>query len=256
MCLSVLRSTMLVSVVAVALAACGEQAAVPLQPGSVGNLALSRSAQPVLLHSAPFGIVTRRIVDQSLPDKKSEKKPCNVKGIWYFHGSCVQANLDNGAGSTISLAAYKGIGMRDATGPITTTGKATLVVGEGTGSGDITGKLNGTVFPLMTNNCVTGSGTATACPKAMLYFDNFNSGKSTIAFSKTPAVALTSKAGKNSKCTLGILVTVQSTKFRWWQTPVQGTFKNGTLSLLAASWGGPQGMPPNYFATYAVGCSK
>ncbi len=171
---STIRTGIVATAAAVALAACGGHGLVPSQ--NVGGAG----------YAAP-----------SLLTDKAAKTPCqSVPGFWAFGGSCV-ANELTSKGATIKLAKYQNITFTIAIGANNAKGKVPFIVGDAVGNGDITGTYKGKKFPPYGGkHCVSGTGAPQTCPgKSFVYVEAINGGKATVTLSQTPAITIVDTKG-------------------------------------------------------------
>lgn len=242
----------------VALAACSAPGSVSFQPGSSqpgsSGAATKGVANPTLLERSLQ--VLEPIEAQAMPMKASQN-PCNIKGEWYFRGSCSQVRVKAGDSSTILLAPYKGIALSEGLGPNQDPGttSTTIVSGEGTSTTDITGEFSGAAFPLYGTTCfhvsIKSRIKSTPCTgKALIYFDLAYTGKSQVDFPATPSVQVKAAAA-TGMCQYDMLVKVKST-FGYELLPSTGKVSKGALTLKAI--GGNYVMDPHSFFVFAVSC--
>ncbi len=137
-------------------------------------VALAACAQPGLAPSQPFtGAAVRAAAAAS---------PCRIAGFYDFHGACTQAVLP-AAGGALRLAPYRGFALTLTFPQNDGGGKPTLLLGDATGSGDITGTVRGVPFSRYPKPCASRS-----CPgTAFLYIVR----RSSTAFTATGKTALT-----------------------------------------------------------------
>ncbi|HTA40417.1 MAG TPA: hypothetical protein VK760_15135 [Candidatus Acidoferrales bacterium] len=167
------------ALVAVALGACSGQSSVPSAgPQSVGPD--KASIAPFAMQAMPFGHAIS-------PDAAS---PCNV-GIWYFRGSCVAVDIPSKANS-VSLKTYKTFAIT-LNFPKSKANNASFIIGDGTGSKDITGTLSGAKFPVYGSiPCITTKGKTVKCPgTAFLYVFVANASAGTVSFPAIPSSSVT-----------------------------------------------------------------
>jgi hypothetical protein len=178
------------------------------------------------------------------------KDPCNIKDMWYFMGSCSQIAIKD-SGSTITLKTYKGITMTESLGKVTTTGKVTIISGDGTGKADITGSLpSGLAFPFYGKSCFNASLAKTKCTgKQIVYFDIDNVSKNMVSFETTPEIAVTDSAAKGT-CTLDNLKSVNG-QIGYQLMPITAKVKNGKFTLKAVK--DPQELATGLFV-FGISC--
>ena len=129
--------------------------------------------------------------------EQAKVHPCDIEGMYYFHGSCVKFTLSVTGNTTVELGkfgAYKGI-------KITTTFSAmenppkgvksvAAIMGDATGTGgDITGTVKGKAFPLygQGEDCVSSQNKKEFCPgKPFVYAELINQSKYTLKPKDTP----------------------------------------------------------------------
>jgi|SRR5579862_117544 len=210
------RTLALVSLAA--LGACSSAGVVPQVQHPTASIAGGRVQTAVLVGSA---------------DLRPSAVSCVVPMFWLFRGSCANVVLKR-TGATVKLAAYKGLALSEVFGKNTLPGDKIVVV-DGTGPSNITGKAGGVLFPPYGSvGCVTLSGSKTRCPgKAFLYtlLANITSG---LTWASTPRFTIV-KAGAfpGTKCELIDLYATQG-HYVWVVLPVYATPSNGSVSF--APW--------------------
>jgi hypothetical protein len=135
---------------------------------------------------------------------------CQLPGNWGFGGSCISGRIDP-AGSTFSLAAYRGIAVSMSFGANNSGDGVPFIIGNATGDGDISGKLNERIdFPVFgTAPCVQADYTATAClGKPLVYILIVNVGNVPVTFRSTPriVVATTGRLRNGTRCAIDTMV--------------------------------------------------
>lgn len=183
--LSIIPAGCVAVVAAVALAACGGHGVVPSQLAPNGAV-------------APAGNAVLGVV----PDGKSK---CDIPGIYYFHGDCVAFNLSMNATTIVKLGkygAYKGIKITTTFGVFQNPPKGVKTIaalmGDATGSGDITGTIGGKSFPIYGagKDCVNNTGQPIYCPgKPFVYAELINTSKYTLKPKYTPGFNITDTNG-------------------------------------------------------------
>jgi hypothetical protein len=114
---------------------------------------------------------------------------------------------------------------------------STFIIGDGTGAVDITGSFNGAKFPGYGGKfpCYDTSGKKQKCPgKGFLYTEVINYGKTSVAFTSTPAVTITdTKAFPGAKqCELDLLLFGSNGKPAGWQLlPIYGKPTTGKVTI-------------------------
>lgn len=217
-----IRTVSTAIVAAIALAACGGHGVVP-----------SQGVAPALSNGfAANGFAAG-------PDAK--KSPCDIQGMYYFHGSCRTFSLNMTKATSVKLGqfgAYHGI-------TITTTFSAftnppnvqsvPAVMGDAIGSGDITGLVKGKAFKLYGDgkDCVYANKPATCPGKPFVYAELVNMSKYTLKPQLTPKFVITDTngfpTGNKNQC-----FPAELTAKGWLpQTNVHGTPKNNTLIINA-----------------------
>jgi hypothetical protein len=129
------------------------------------------------------------------PAAAKRSDSCKIGGTWHFEGSCRTADF-TGAPAVVRLAPYKGLQLTLAlpkTSPVTDK----LIVEDGTGSGDITGKFMGVAFPDYGKApCLPIGGYPIQCyGKAFLYAMVMNPDLDTVEFPSIPAGTIASRVG-------------------------------------------------------------
>jgi hypothetical protein len=217
---SIIRTGIVASAAAIALAACGGHGLVP-----------SQSAAPGYSSVMPMS-----------------SNPCyssTVQPAWIFMGSCVILPKLPTKGKTVALAAWKGVTVSVKLPKNTSTGGFVLVDALGGKAKDIM-KFSGKSFPSITPTTL----------KSVVYVEAVN-GTNGLTFTSGNLV-FTIKAAKFSgtKCPLSVL-TGTFPKLKWFNSPFVGSIKGGTMTFTVP--GGalaqlfPSGLPagPLYFN---VGC--
>jgi hypothetical protein len=196
------------------------------------------------------GSVPMQAVNTAFTTVDAAKDPCHIKDMWYFMGSCSQITIKD-SGSTIALKAYKGITVTESLGKVTTTGKVTIVSGDGTDKADITGTLpSGLAFPFYGKSCFNASLAKTKCTgKQIVYFDIDNVSKNMVSFQKTPEITVTDSAAKGT-CTLDNLKSVDGV-IGYELTPIFAKVKNGKFTLKAVK--DPQTLATGLFV-FGISC--
>jgi hypothetical protein len=255
--LSSLNCTLVAAAATVALAACSSQGAIPLQSTTADNAALNmRLSQPLSVQPLALPLSD----DALSPD--AAKSACDLKGTWYFKGSCVKANVVK-AGGTFSLAAYKGITMKVTTGTTGATKAVPFIVGNGTSKTDITGTNNGKAFPFMSakpGNCITvvgSQGNAATCPTPFVYFEEINDSKTNVTIPDWPSSTI-SNTGKypGKTCTLAIMVSTKSGAMYWDLLPITGKVSGSSVTLKGKKATGviTANLNGGYLDLFAIGC--
>lgn len=220
---SMIRTVSTTIVAAVALAACGGHGVVPAQgvAPSISN-----------------GIASNGFA--AGPDGKTS--PCNIKGMYYFHGSCRPFNLNMTKATTVKLgqfAPYQGITITTTFSAFTNPPKVqsvSAVMGDAIGkNNDITGTVKGKAFPLYGagKDCVYNGKPATCPGKPFVYAELINKSQYTLKPQLTPKFVITDSngfpTGKHNQC-----FPAELTVKGWLpQTNVHGTPKNHTLIINA-----------------------
>lgn len=238
---SIIRSGFAAIVAGVVLAACSGHGIVPSQLSSNGAM-------------VPAGNVLG-----ALQDAKTSK--CNRPGIYYFHGDCVQFNLNMNSNSTVDLGkygAYHGIKIDATYGVFENPPKGVKYVvaieGDATGNGDITGQVNGKNFPLYGKgkDCVNSQGKPEFCPgKPFVYAELINTSKYTLKPKYTPKFYITDSNGFPGKrlCFPAILTPATKHSAGGWapNTTLGGQPHGDTLTINAQSNPGQLVFPPGPF---------
>jgi hypothetical protein len=207
---SLIRSGAAAIVAALAFAACAGNGAVP-------SSSLPSNATMVRVATPDAGV------------------PCPLPVGWTFGGPCNTVPLKTTGGSG-SLKAYMGFTLSTVLASNNAKKGTALVFEDATGKGDITGKVNGKKFPLLTG--------------AILYLAALNTGAA-FTFNATPAITIKSKTAIKAKsCTLNQL-TPKGKGFVWTPTPISAPVKGKTVSF--TSLPAPQSIPAGAFFL-AFGC--
>lgn len=219
---SITRSVSAAIVAAVALAACAGRGVVPSQ-GFAPNVSNGFASNGF----------------DAGPDGKTS--PCDIKGKYYFHGSCRTFNLNMTKSTTVKLGQfgpYHGITITTTFGPFTNPPKVQSVpaiMGDAVGSGDITGLAGGKAFKLYGDgkDCVYANKPATCPGKPFVYAELINTSKYTLKPQLTPKFVITDSngfpTGRNNQC-----FPAELTSKGWLpETNVHGTPKNDTLVINA-----------------------
>lgn len=217
-----IRTVSTAAVAAVALAACGGHGVVPSQ-GIAPNVSNGFAAN---------GFAAG-------PDAK--KSPCQITGMYYFHGSCRAFSLSMTKVTTVKLgqfSPYKGITITTTFSPFTNPPKVQSVpaiMGDAVGSGDITGLSKGKAFKLYGDgkDCVYANKPATCPGKPFVYAELINTSKYTLKPQLTPKFVITDAngfpTGRNNQC-----FPAELTAKGWLaETNIHGTPKNKTLVINA-----------------------
>jgi hypothetical protein len=242
--LTIISSVFAAVIAAAALAACGGHGVVPSQSFASGNsMAMSNGGSSFA----------------ALEDAKVH--PCDISGLYYFHGNCVKFTLSVTGNTTVELGkfgAYHGI-------KITTTFSAmenppqgvksvAAIMGDAIGDGDITGTVKGKAFPLYGhgNDCVNSQGKAVSCPgKPFVYAELINTSKYTLKPKLTPKFYITDSNGFPGKrlCFPAIFTTPGPKTVGGWapNTTLGGQPHGTTLTINAQSNPGQLIYPPGQF---------
>jgi hypothetical protein len=233
------------ALVAISLAACSGQSMVPSQ----SPLSSAPDAR-----TASLTFTSSMSADALTPDAKS---PCDIKGFWYFKGSCVLGAI-TAAGGKLPLKAYKGITVTLAV-PKSNAAKGTdFLVGDGTSSTDITGTFQGTKFinfgkvPCVS---ITTFKTVKCVGTAFLYTLVANASKATVVLKSLPGATLLSAKFPGSKsCSAAqIAFTSSGVPGGWFLLPGSGKPAKGSVTIpgYAAK---PFSMAANSFTVLAFTC--
>ena len=189
--------------------------------------------------------VSNGIMPNAVPDKTS---PCDVSGMYYFHGNCVPFNMNMSSVTTVTLgkfSPYHGIKI------VTTLSKfdkppqgvktTPAVMGDAIGTnGDITGKVNNKTFPLYVAGqdiCINNQNKLEKCfGKTFVYAELINKSKYTLKPDETPAFYITDTNGFPGKnlCFPAILTTLNG-KLVWApNTALGGKPSQDTLRIASA----------------------
>jgi hypothetical protein len=187
--LSMIRSGFAAIAVSIALMACGGHGMVPSQ-----SLSQNSAVAPA---------------NELAVDVSPDASPCNVPGLYYFHGSCASFKLKTTAATTVPLGSktpYKGIKITSTFSAMENPpkGVATVpaVLGDATGKGDITGQVKGKSFPLygVGKDCVNPQGKAEFCPgKPFVYAQLINKSTHTLKPKDTPKFVISDANGYPGK---------------------------------------------------------
>ena len=217
-----IRTVATAIVAAVALAACAGHGVVP-----------SQSVVPAVSN----GFLANGFA--AGPDGKTS--PCDLKGMYYFHGSCRAFSLNMTKATTLKLGQfgpYQGITITTTFSAFTNPPKVqtvAAVMGDAIGKGDITGTVGGKAFPLYGagKDCVYAGKPATCPGKPFVYAELINKSQYTLKPQLTPKFVITDSngfpTGKKNQC-----FPAELTSKGWLpQTNVHGTPKNHTLVINA-----------------------
>jgi hypothetical protein len=170
------------------LAACGGHGVVPQQ-----NVVPSNGAS---------GDVS---FDGLSPDAKTS--PCDVKGMYYFHGNCVAFNMNINSNTVVTLGKYKqyaGLKIVTTLSPFSNPPKVKTVpavMGDATGKkDDITGTVKRKAFPLYVpgkQGCVNTQNKPEICPgrATFVYAELINKSSYTLKPKNTPSFYITDQNG-------------------------------------------------------------
>lgn len=187
--------------------------------------------------------------------------------MWYFQGACVKRNLVR-TGTTFKLKTYKRITMAIASGKNDAPGSLPFIVGNGTGSTDITGTLHGLKFPEYGkvpcfSGSLLGAGVATCRGSAIVYVLFLDDDKAGVTLATMPTVRLT-KSGKfpGNTCYLDVLIHIgsgASSNYAWLiLTAVSGQpTGDGMLTLAGTAStddGTGFGLPGREFYIFGIHC--
>ncbi|MGA8535438.1 MAG: hypothetical protein WB615_15120 [Candidatus Tumulicola sp.] len=200
--LTIIGSGFAAVVAAAALAACGGHGTVPSQSFASGNsMAMGDGASPFA------------------PSENAKVHPCDVTGLYYFHGNCVKFTLSLTKNTSVELGkfgAYHGIKITTTFSVMENPPKGitsvAAIMGDAIGDGDITGTVKGKAFPLYGHgeNCVNSEGKKEFCPgKPFVYAELINTSKYTLKPKDTPKFYITDSNGFPGKtlCFPAILTT-------------------------------------------------
>ena len=160
---------------------------------------------------------------------------CKIAGTWRFGGSCRETDF-NGAPAVIRLAPYKGLQLSLAL-PETPRVAVKLIVAEGTGSGDITGKFMGAAFPNYGEApCLPIGGYPIQCyGKGFLYALVENLSLDTVEFPSIPAATIASRVGfpgtKQCEADLMAFGDTYDPVAGWYLMPIYGKPEKGRVSF-------------------------
>lgn len=213
---STIRTGVVASAAAIALAACGGHGLVPSQSAAPGsNAVVPMSSNPCYTSA--------------------------VQPAWIFKGSCAILKTLPTKGKTIALAAYKGVSVTVKLPKNTSKGGFALVDALGGKSKDIVA-FSGKAFPPITPTTL----------KSVVYVEAVNqtAGLTFTSGSLVFTVKATKFPGKS--CPLSVL-TGTFPKLKWFNSPFTGTLKSGAMTFTVP--GGaltqlfPTGLPagPLYF---------
>jgi len=213
---STIRTGLVASAAAIALAACGGHGLVPSQSAAPG-----------------FSAVT--------PNSSNPCYTSAVQQAWIFKGSCAILSKLPVKGKTIALAAYKTISVTVKLPKNNSTGGFVLVDAKGGKTKDIL-KFSGASFPAITPTKL----------KSLIYVEAVN-GTNGLKFT-SGSLVFTIKATRfpGKSCPLSVLEGTFP-KLKWFNSPFTGVIKSGTMtftvpgSALATLF--PNGLPqgPLYF---------
>ena len=168
------------------LAACGGHGVVPSQSFASGSATAIGDGVSSLVENA-------------------QTHPCDIAGMYYFHGNCVKFTLNLLGNTTVELGkfgAYKGIKITTTFSAMENPPKGVksvpAIMGDATGAGDITGTVKGKAFPLYGhgNDCVNSQGKAEKCPgKPFVYAELINQSTHTLKPKDTPKFYITDTNG-------------------------------------------------------------
>jgi hypothetical protein len=172
------------------------------------------------------------------PDATSPCKQLASMGFFYFKGTCIATTVKP-HGGTVALSAYKGIslsfGFAESDAP---AAGIAFLIGDGTGSADITGTFNKTRFPNYASKnvpCLTAAGAVTLCVgKAVVYALLLNTTSTAVTFKTLPKSVVKSAAVGTKKCQL-IALGFKSGGIAgaWFLLPSSGVPKDGSVSMKA-----------------------
>lgn len=180
--LTIIGSGFAAVVAAGALVACGGHGVVPSQSFASGNaMAIGSGVSPVV--------------------NLAKTHPCDITGLYYFHGDCVKFTLSVTGNTTVELGkfgAYKGIKITTTFSAMENPPKGVksvdAIMGDAVGDGDITGTVKGKAFPLYAKGevCVNSQGKKEFCPgKPFVYAELINTSKYTLKPKDTPKFYIT-----------------------------------------------------------------
>ncbi len=218
----------LAALVALGLAACSGQSTIPsAAPQALAPDAVSMAPQTM---RATFG-------DAISPDAKS---PCDV-GIWFFTGSCVKATIKSSP-TKVALKPFKSYALSLSFAK-SNVKNATFLIGDGTGSKDITGTFNGAKFPNYGSiPCASTKGKVVKCTgKAFLYLFVANASSGTVTFPSIPGASITTTGtfpGTKSCSAILISIDTKSGKPNAWILLPGSVKPDGSTVAVPASKGG------------------
>lgn len=163
-----IRTSVVAVAAAIALAACGGHGLVPSQSAGPDSLAPTSAFHP------------------------AATSPCDIKGLWYFKGTCLPGELA-ASGGTFKLAKYNGVTVITTLGKNSVKGKAPMILADATKPDtDVTGKYKNKLFPPYSQK--TCAKQVTCSGAAVVYLEVINGTKSQINFtSKTTLTVAASK---------------------------------------------------------------
>jgi hypothetical protein len=170
---STIRTGIVATAAAVALAACGGHGLVPSQSAATGDSQSNFNRAP----DAPVTCST-------------------VPNAWEFHGACTAAKL-TAKGATVALAKYMDITFKAVIGKNNAKGTVAFLLGDAIDNGDITGKIGGRKFPPYAGkNCLSEFGKPTTClGKVFMYVEVVNRGKAKVVLPDSPAITIVDTKG-------------------------------------------------------------
>ena len=164
--------------------------------------------------------------------------PCKPPGkFWYFRGSCKAYAMKKG-GTLVSLDPYHGLTFTmiwPGDHPPQSTNR--FVTGDAIGDGDITGKFDGSIFPLYgTKKCIDRYFRTTTCiGTAFLYTVTANTTSFEIGWDHAPKVEVTNAKGyPGSTCREIQLLDIPGRGWLWMLWPVKGKPVGSTLVIEAS----------------------
>jgi hypothetical protein len=169
-------------------------------------------------------------------DAATAKKPgarCSgLANSWDFQGACKSMNL-KAAGGAVELRRYDGIAVNLAFHKSDANGAAPFLFGDASGTGDITGTVDGASFPLYGANCVNATLQVTPCTgAAFVYVEAVNKTQTAVDLASFPRIVVTShEPFPGTACTLNVL----QTSGAWMITPLAATAKKHALIFKSAA---------------------
>ena len=239
---SMIRSAFVAGGAAIALAACSGHGVVPSQ-----GVAPNSGFAPSNAFSPAMG--------------SDATSPCDIAGLYYFHGSCRPFKLSMTSNTTVQLGqfgAYKGIKITTTFGAFENPPKNVptidAIMADAIGKGDITGTVKGKSFPLYGagKDCVNSQGKAETCPgKPFVYAELINTSKYTLKPKLTPKFVISDTNGFPGKhlCFPAILTQAGPHTVGGWapNTTLGGQPHGTTLTINSQANPGQLYYPPGQF---------